>query len=183
MGQPKQLLPWGNTTLLGHAVREALPVGDRIFVVLGAHADILNESLKKLPVSILNNPKYKHGLGASLAYGAASIANDPRGFDRLIVALADQPAVDSAYLLRMVDAASLHPGCIIASSYGKRAGVPALFPAAYFPELSALGGDAGAGAVLQEHAGKVIALETPAPIYDIDTPEDYRRHEGDQKYH
>ena len=39
MGKPKQLLPWKNTTLLGHAIAQAKKVSTAVFVVLGANAE------------------------------------------------------------------------------------------------------------------------------------------------
>ncbi len=183
MGSPKQLLPWGGTTLVGHAVRQALAVTDAVFVVLGANAELVVEELKGLKVSVIKHASHNEGLGSSLACGVAFVASDPHQFARVLVTLADQPAADAAYLLELCRTAELHPGRIIATAYGARPGVPALFPSAYYAELSALGGDAGAGRLLRAHPEAVMLVRPPQPIYDIDTPEDYRRHEGDQEHH
>ena len=95
----------------------------------------------------------------------------------ILVQLADQPAVTTAYLTELLALAATGPGTV-ATAYGKRAGVPAVFPAECFGALAALGGDAGAGPLLNSGDVRVRCIHPPFDLFDIDTPEDYHRHEG-----
>lgn len=179
MGTPKQLLPWRGTTLVRHAALQACGVADAaVYVVTGAHAPAVLAQLDGLEISVVDHPDYRDGLGSSLAAGVGHIIRSGgRDYTHLLVQLADQPAVDTAYLRLLLHQAAGDTR-IIASAYGDRAGVPAVFPARYFDALSRLGADAGAGSLLKRHAADVRLIHPPVPLFDIDTPEDYRRHEG-----
>ena len=179
MGQPKQLLPWSGTTLLRHAIRQAWALNANITVVLGAHHDTIRDHLADLQVNTAHNRAFTSGLGASIAVGVASLLAGDQEYEAVLIMLADQPSVDTLYLSSIVDAHLALPDNVIATQYVDKVGVPALFPAAYFPALRALGGDAGAGAFLNTMNSGIHLLTPPQPIFDIDTPEDYRRHEGD----
>ncbi|MCP9237603.1 NTP transferase domain-containing protein [Lewinella sp. JB7] len=179
MGQPKQLLPWKGGTLLRHTVRRVLEAGEgEVFVVLGAHGAAVSESLAGLPVELFHNPAFAEGLGSSLSVGARRIAALDR-FTHLLVILGDQPGISPDYLREMLNEGREHPDRIVATAYGERSGVPALFPAAYLARLAEGGGDAGAARILNANPTDVLRLTPPTPLFDIDTPEDYRRHEGD----
>ncbi|MBB4077634.1 molybdenum cofactor cytidylyltransferase [Lewinella aquimaris] len=182
MGRPKQLLPWRGETLLRHTIQRTEPIAATArFVMLGAHREEIERSIKDLKINILYHQNYSEGLGSTISSGVRQIVNSGR-FTHLLIALGDQPGVETRYLQQVVDAAARAPTRFIATAYGEHSGVPALFPAAYFPDLIALDGDAGAGQILKANPSGVLRLHPPAPIFDIDTPEDYRRHEGDQEH-
>ncbi len=184
MGKPKQLLPWKDTTLIGHAVRVALKVpGSKVFVVVGAYRQAVSSELKGLPVTLIEHPDFQRGLGTSLARGVQHFINqDSHSAENLVVTLADQPSVSAHYLSRLLDR-SCALDAIIATRYPKGAGVPAVFPRRYFNQLANLGGDAGAKQLLNASTSDVYLIEPPFDLFDIDTPEDYQRHEGDQERH
>jgi molybdenum cofactor cytidylyltransferase len=62
---------------------------------------------------------------------------------------------------------------IVASQYHNSVGVPALFPAAYFPQLLALTGDKGAKALLKQCTDKVLTISLPEAELDIDSVADF----------
>jgi len=96
MGQPKQLLPWGKTTLLNHAINEAKKISEHVFVVLGANKELIESSLNS-QVEIIRNPNWENGMGTSITYGI-SILDKNEEFDSVLIMLADQPLLDSTYL-------------------------------------------------------------------------------------
>jgi len=54
MEQPKQLLPYRHTTLLGHTIQNALQSQvTNVYVVLGANAKLLQNEVDKFPVKIV----------------------------------------------------------------------------------------------------------------------------------
>ena len=179
MGQPKQLLPWGDTTLVRYAVEQALLTDLPVYVVTGAYADRVEEALAGLPLLFIRNPNYTEGLGGSLRVGSQQAFADPASFTHLFVTLADQPGVQASFLRHGLHTAREHPEQLIATAYGEHPGVPAIFPRSYASALAKLGGDAGAGGILRAAGPAVRVLQPPDPLFDIDTPADYRRyHEG-----
>ncbi|NJB85120.1 molybdenum cofactor cytidylyltransferase [Lewinella marina] len=179
MGSIKQLLPWGQTTLLAHTVRQAVACPESYtYVVLGANKELLEKELEGLNVNLIYNADYPEGLGSSIRAAARHILTEETiPFTHLLVMLADQPAVNTSFLSLLLLTAKDHPGAV-ATDYGDHAGVPAIFPAASFAALEQLGGDAGAGRLLNAAETGTLRLTPPFAMFDIDTPEDYRRHEG-----
>ena len=64
---------------------------------------------------------------------------------------------------------------IVATNYGKRVGVPALFPKFLFNELECLNGDQGARDLLKNHIKNIISLDAENQQIDIDTEEEYHK--------
>jgi len=56
MGQPKQLLKWGDHTLLDHAIETVLKANTHeVVLVLGSNFELINKTIKNHGVTILNN--------------------------------------------------------------------------------------------------------------------------------
>ncbi|PPK86240.1 molybdenum cofactor cytidylyltransferase [Neolewinella xylanilytica] len=184
MGTAKQLLPWRGTTLVRHAADTALRVPDaEVFVVVGAHKGKVIGELKALSVNVVHNSGYEEGLGSSIAAGVREIlAPARRRPSRLLIMLADQPSVTATFLAGLLRR-SEREASIVAAAYSGRAGVPAVFPAHYFDVLQNLGGDAGAGQLLNGGEAPVTLIQPDVDLFDIDTPEDYQRYEGNQERH
>lgn len=177
MGQPKQLLKWGNETLIGNAVKTALATTAKdVFVVLGANYQLIMKEVEKLPIQILKNDDWQEGLGSSIACTAKFCENNAKNMDGLIFTLADQPLITSGYLQKMITNFQVGYDQIVATEYesGKK-GVPALFDKIYFSELSAITGDDGAKSLLIKHTSNVSTMLSEANKTDIDTLEDYHK--------
>ena len=180
MGRPKQLLPWAGTTLLHHAVQQARGLEVMVYVVLGEHHDMLRTQLTDTGVCTAINAQYAEGMASSIRCGVEAVMATHQQPIPLLFMLVDQPEVDTDYLQRLVTAHRQFPEHIIATAYPGKAGVPALFPAADSVDLLALTGEAGAGAYLAGQGERVRLVRPIAPFFDLDTPQDYRRHyEGD----
>jgi molybdenum cofactor cytidylyltransferase len=174
MGQPKQLLVWQGQTLIRSILAKVQAAGiAQIFVVLGANAEKIAAELDDLPVQLVHNPDWATGMGSSVVAGTqAAIPIQP---EALLLTLVDQPFVSTRLLQEMIRQYTLHPDAIIVSDYGTHPGVPALFPAFFFPKLLTLDGDAGARKIIRQHPGKIISLPFPEGNFDLDTPEDWDR--------
>ena len=70
----------------------------------------------------------------------------------------------------------ISPDRIIASSYGNEVGVPALFGKNFFSELKMLKQDFGAKSVIQKHLSKLIQLDAPNGLIDLDTMDKYKHY-------
>lgn len=145
MGQPKQLLPWKDTTLLGNAIRNATTsTAKAIYVVLGANAKRIQKEIVDGEIEVIENPDWQHGIGSSIGIGMKMLLKKDNDFDGILIMLADQPLIDKDYLNLMITSFYSQREHIIATAYKNRAGVPALFYKAYFNELADLKNDFGA---------------------------------------
>lgn len=171
MGTAKQLLPVRDKTLLGLTIENAInSKANQVFCVLGANAETIEQSIKKYTIEIINNSNYKNGLSSSITEGIIYIIT--RNFDAVLIALGDQPKVESNYLNTLIDSFKNNPTQISASNYSNNAGVPAIFPKHYFEQLKHLKGDKGARELLNSHKDDIILFKTNQLI-DIDTKQDY----------
>ncbi|MGC6431562.1 MAG: nucleotidyltransferase family protein [Jejuia sp.] len=176
MGSPKQVLKWGNTSLLEHAITNSKKSNAKeVIVVLGANNDTISSQITTDDVSVVINKEWEKGLGRSIA-SAVLYVLDSNKVEGLLIVLADQPFVTSTYLNEMILTFNLNTGKIIATAYDSdRFGVPALFDKSYFEELSRLVGDEGAKAILKKYNHQVVVLSPDFQNWDIDTKEDYKR--------
>lgn len=180
----KQLLPWRGSTLLRTAITELQGCElESITLVLGYKYEELIDHVNYLNVSVVQNDDYLRGLGSSIAAGVSAVLARDQPCSHLLITLADQPTADHRLIDRLLRYGKRYPGDVIATVYDRGPGVPAIFPAAIFPVLLSLDGDAGAGRLLREMTTGIRLVHPPQPIYDIDTPADYQRHEGDQERH
>ncbi|MFK5972678.1 MAG: nucleotidyltransferase family protein [Flavobacteriaceae bacterium] len=175
MGQSKQLLPWKTTTLLGNAIETALGIKNAdVFVVLGAHCEIVKAHIRKSNVVCLEHTDWEKGLGSSLAFGMGSIVETKKTYSAVLILLCDQPLIDTVYLATMVDT-YLHNGKgIVATAYANRVGVPAIFETTYFSELMNLSEDKGAKSIIENHKNDVLAISPAGKEIDLDTMAEYQ---------
>lgn len=174
MGLPKQLLPWEDTTLLGSAIRKAKASdASTVVVVLGANAASIKNGITEKNVEIVENPHWSSGLGSSIARGTDFLIQSKNKTNGILILLADQPLIDTAYLNEMMAAFASDQRQIVATAYGNRAGVPALFSEDYFKELTKLDDDFGAKKILDSHKKDALILNLGQKTVDIDTKSDY----------
>jgi molybdenum cofactor cytidylyltransferase len=175
MGKPKQLLAYRGTTLLRHAALTAIATGFApVVVVLGAEGERCRAEIADLPVHPVVNTDWEKGMGTSIRAGIAELVRVAPETGAALIMLHDQPLISAAKLQKL--AGAWKPGsCAVASAYGGTIGVPALFARELFGELTALSGHQGARRVLEAHRERVIEMEMPEALHDIDTPEDYKQ--------
>lgn len=176
MGKTKQLLPWGKQTLIEHAIHQHLKAGvSDVYVILGADSERIKKQIKNLPVRILENKDWKSGLGTSIAAAARHLIGNDTKIDGLLIALTDQPLLDSDYLNLFIQSFNKNPQKITATVYGEKFGVPVLFPISYLVALSNLSGNKGASALINAEKIDLTAVDPRDKAIDIDTPEVYDR--------
>jgi molybdenum cofactor cytidylyltransferase len=175
MGQPKQLLPYGEETLVRWAARNALgSVCHPVFAVLGSASEMIRAELEHLPIQLLDNPEWMEGIGSSVRCGVRGALAAHSDLDAIVLLLADQPHVTSETINRLVETAEKVTKSIIASAYSDTVGVPALFTRVTFNELRNLRSDRGAKQFIASCNDHVVTMSAPEAERDIDTPENYR---------
>jgi len=177
MGRPKALLPIGDVSFLERIVKslQAAEV-DKIMVVLGHNAAEIEAKIRRLPVTIVINPNYAQGQLSSLF--AALRALSAEKIDGILVHLVDHPFVNSDLVKRMIDSFYQSKKLIVVPKYKGRRGHPVIFSSRLFTEILSAPLDQGAKSVVHAHAAETLEIETDDKgiTFDIDTPEDYRRH-------
>lgn len=175
MGTVKQLLAWGDSTLLGHTIQTALKTNaNNVFVVLGANYTEIKNEIDKFPITIIQNKDWELGLGKSIACAANHILNLKEAADAVLICLADQPFIDTDFLNTLVQNFSPNTNQIIATSYKNDVpGVPVIFDKTYVSELSKLDDDKGAKMLLETYVSFVKTFNPKLENVDLDYKEDY----------
>jgi molybdenum cofactor cytidylyltransferase len=171
LGQPKQLLPFGDATLLDYTLETARACAfDQLLCVLGGEADAIRETVDLRGFEVVENREFGSGCSSSIA--AALGAVDPRS-DVLVLLLGDQPGVTPETVARLLDGRGEAP--LAASLYENGRGHPLAFGRSTFPELETLHGDKGVWKLLDLRADEVVDVAVAGQVpLDVDTWEDYR---------
>lgn len=173
MGKPKQLLPLGKTTILEQTIDNYLnsEVHD-VVVVLGYRAEEILSLITKRPVRVAVNSAYREGMSTSIIAGLGLISDNAQG---IMLALADQPFIDSQTINRLVESFGAGDKSIIVPAYQGRRGHPVIFSIKYKEELLSLKGDIGGREIIYRHPGDVleVAVNCEGICVDIDTVDTY----------
>jgi molybdenum cofactor cytidylyltransferase len=178
MGEPKQLLPWGERTVLGTVVHNLAEAGaSPVLCVVGHHADEMAAALGDAPAFLLRNPNYLLGeMLSSYQVGVHYLVSGTAPYSGTLLALGDQPHVPVQVIRLVIEAAHTAPDQIVIPSYEMRRGHPFYLPARLWPELLALGQEETLRTLLQRYQSAItyVNVTTDAILRDIDTPADYQ---------
>jgi len=173
MGQPKQLMPFGQGTILERTIDNLLnsAVSETI-VVLGYREEEVRKTIAGKPVKIAINPDYQQGMSTSIIAGLKQIDKRARA---VLIALGDQPFVDSQTINSLVEAFIANKRGIIIPVYQGRRGNPVIFGIKYKGELLNLKGDIGGREIIKRHPNDVleVTVNCEGVLLDIDTAENY----------
>lgn len=174
LGQSKQLLPWGNSTLLEKVVKNVLAVNaHKFFVVLGAYSNEIIEKINLSETTVLINDNWQQGLGSSIAFAITAIDNKYSDVNAVLFVLADQPFISSIHLNAMIKLHLIEKESIIITKKEDYMGVPVLFPRKFFTELMSLSNDEGAKQIINRNKNGVKEVICQDDTADIDTFEAY----------
>ncbi len=155
--------------LLAQALAKACaaPV-DGIIVALGADAERLRPLLfpsATIPIRIIEVPDWAEGMSASLKAAIRALPETSKG---AFIFLGDMPDVPVELCPAMIAAVEQGAPAALPDFKGQP-GHPVLLSAALYPEVLALEGDRGAGAILARLGNAVARLDAPAgAVFDID---------------
>ena len=176
MGRTKQLLPFRGQTILECVVDSALASSlQRVIVVLGHQAEVMEPLLRGRDVTVVFNPLYDSGQSSSLKAGLREVTEETGA---VLFLLGDQPLVTTGTINRILSAYETAPTSpIVMPVFEGKRGNPVLFSRATFPRLETLSVDCGARPLFEEYAGNILLVPVTDPFihFDIDTEEDYRR--------
>jgi molybdenum cofactor cytidylyltransferase len=199
MGQPKMLLPWGETTVLGQVVATfaSAEIGDIIAVTGGNREDIrrlIEELATRYPVREVYNSDYaRGGMLSSIQCGlrellfaqpppsrrTASPISMGKGGGKVgaaLIGLGDQPQVREDTVLRICSAFDRNGASLVVPSFENHRGHPWLAARSFWQEIMALPVSINPRQFLQTHETEVEYIAADESIMqDLDTPQDYAK--------
>jgi len=170
LGQPKQLLPFGESTLLDHvlSVARCCPF-DQALCVIGGGGPEVRGVVDLDGFEVVDNPAFGEGCSSSIA--AALGVVDARA-DVLVLMLGDQPGVTPQGVATLI--AGRGDADLAACAYEDGRGHPFAFSRALFGDLATLHGDKGVWKLMDRAGEAVVDVPAPGVIpLDVDTWEDY----------
>jgi len=172
MGCCKQLLPLGETTVIGRCLETLIAAGsDEIVAVVSPEGHEVAEAARNYPVRIAVNSHPDGDMASSVRSGRDALSTE---VDGVIVALCDYPLVLPATITRLMTEHDSSPGSIIIPCHDRRSGHPLLFPRSVLDELA---GDLTLRDLVRRNPDRVCRCEVadPGVLMDMDIPEAYRR--------
>lgn len=187
MGQSKQLLPFGEKTIVETVVVNMVNSKlSKVVVVLGHYADQIQELLNEYPVTTVFNPDYREGMLTSAQAGIKSLnlTNDgnpiegSRRSDHMAfsIMLVDQPFITSELINIVIDVYVQTDKGIVLPSYKYKRGHPVIFHEKYADDILALEPDSnGVRSLYKTHSDDIhyVKVDTDAVLRDLDYEEDY----------
>ena len=171
LGEPKQLLPFGSGTLLGHTVATARECDfNQLIVAIGGSSEQVRSAVDLSGTEVVENPGFGEGCSSSIA--AALGALDPSA-DVLVLMLGDQPGVSSETVRALLDGRGEDTAFAVCR-YEDGRGHPLAFGKQLFGELGDLQGDKAVWRLMDRYERELVAVAIPGTIPpDVDTREDY----------
>ncbi len=178
MGTPKALLDFRGQPFVVRVLEalEALDLKPRV-VVLGIDAPRIRPVVAAHDCLVLENPNVASGPIGSLRTALATLK--PLRPSGLVAWPVDLPHVRITTIERLLEAYRRSGAPAVVPAFADRRGHPVIWSRALFEELetSEAASRHGARAVLSAHEPElvVVAVDDPAVIDDLNTPEDYER--------
>jgi molybdenum cofactor cytidylyltransferase len=181
MGTAKLALPLGPRTVLEHVLAALGQSRVHQTVVVVGPSTVFLVRLVAPPARVLEMPGDTPDMRATVLAGVRWLDEQfrPVPFDALVLALGDQPTLDSRTVDELVRAHEKDPTRIRIPMFGGKRGHPLLLPWAIAMEIAELGPDDGINALVRRRTGQVVehACDSAAILADLDDPGDYAGHQ------
>ena len=176
MGQPKMLMPWGDTTVLARVISVFGNAGVQdIIVVTGGYREQVEASVADLSVRFVFNVDYINSeMLTSIQCGLREMKSQT---EAILIGLGDQPQVKEGTVRSICEAYQSGKSSIIMPSHQMRRGHPWLLARPYWSEFLNLQSHQSPRGFLQKHNNDIeyVNVDSPTIFADLDTPEDYRK--------
>ena len=172
--RPKCLLELGGVPLIRRQLIALSGAGvDEVVVVLGHYADRIEDAIKEFPVTLVRNPDPDAGQISSLRLGLQATSAK---LDALLVALADQPLINSQDINDLIGAYKKRPAGaqVVQPHINGLPGNPVMFSAEVREQILAGAANVGCRQWQAANPTQVHAWEITNHRYraDVDTLED-----------
>ncbi len=177
MGRDKALLPWHNGTFLSAAIRALQASTELVIVVAGANAANLERIVDAEAAFMVRNPDPAQGQFSSLQCGLREVLN--RGRDAAIVTLVDRPAATRLTVEQLKNAFLAGNDAVwaVVPEYQSKHGHPIIVGREMLEAFLRAPATSSARDVEHEHQNHVayLAVNDPAVVANVDTPEDFEK--------
>lgn len=174
MGEPKQLLPFGDSTIIETVIDNLLGSKlNEVIVVVGHEAEKVQARIRHKAIKIAFNPAYQEGMLTSAQCGVRSISASADAFGLTLV---DLPLITPDLVNLVIDTYVQAGGGIAVPSYNYRRGHPVIFDRHYAAEIIALDEDSGGvRSLFKKYAEDIhyVTVDTDRVLTDIDYRTDY----------
>src|ERR1035437_8561958 len=177
MGRPKLLLPWGNTSIIGHLIQQWQALNaQQITIVCRPGDQPLADELRRLGFPAQNrieNPKPERGMFSSIVCATSWTGWKP-GLNAWAIVLGDQPHLRPDTLRGLLAFYSDHTDAICQPSYDGRARHPVLLSRQVLQGLKHSRAETLKDG-LQNTACPLneCSIQDSGLALDLDSPEDY----------
>lgn len=174
MGADKPLLMYRGQTFLENIISALREAGiRRVVVVLGHHAELIQQSIDLSAVEVVINQDYRQGQTSSLQAGLRVLAaNQPEG---IVFCLVDHPVISADTISKLIQRFKSTGKPVVIPQLNGRHGHPVLVGGEVFAQIAALGPDQGADTVIHHYRPQTEFVEVTDPgiLIDVDDPESY----------
>ncbi|WP_429952418.1 molybdenum cofactor cytidylyltransferase [Aeromonas veronii] len=167
MGAWKMMLPYCQGTMLDASLKNALAFCQRVILVVGHRGEELQACYGSRPdIVVVHNPDYRQGLGSSIRCALAA-----SNADYLFISHGDLPCIPREVYHQLWLARG---GEALFPTWQGEAGHPVLLPKSIARELATAPAQQSVLRWLQEHPHRMVPVDSPAILFDVDTPERYQ---------
>lgn len=177
MGQPKMLLPWGETSVLGQVLSALKSAGvEDVVTVTGGFRQQVEAVAKQFGSRAVFNEEYAgNEMLSSIQYGLRSLKPEA---EAALICLGDQPQVQERSVRRVRETFENGKSSIVVPSYQMRRGHPWLVARPLWEEILTMRSPQSPRDFLNAHAKEIeyVEVDNPSILQDLDTPEDYLKY-------
>lgn len=180
MGQPKLLLSFGNTTVIGRLIEVLQSAGIADIYVLVRPDDVpLAEEIQRCGATVIQPDKAPPEMRVSveLLLDAIKQRHSPSNDDGWLLIPGDHPLLTPDTLSQLVTKWQDDPEAITLPIHDRRRGHPTIFPWSLAANVAGLPADVGVNYLLRHGSTEIqeVPVDDPTIHLDLDTPEDYER--------
>lgn len=177
MGQPKMLLPWESTTVLGKVIETLQYAGVvDILVVSGGAREEVERIAEKYNARVVHNEDFANSdMLKSIQLG---LQGQKVQSEATLICLGDQPQVEERSVQKVCVEFQQHKSNIIVPSYQMRRGHPWLIARDLWDEVLQMHEPESMRDFLNSHKNDIFYVEHDSPniLQDLDTPADYLKY-------
>jgi CTP:molybdopterin cytidylyltransferase MocA len=179
MGMPKLCLPWGQTTILGHILNQWREAGaEKILVVHASAENPVTLELDRLGIPSDQRTATlvpERGMMGSVVTATRRALRDG-SLTHLVVALGDQPRLQTETLRDLLRACETSPDKIVRVVFNGKPGHPLALPTNVLAELSVTSSETLRDFLrLKKRPLCDLTSRDSGVLLDMDTPDDYAR--------
>lgn len=180
MGQPKLLMDLAGTPVIRRLLNalDIPAISDRV-VVLRADDERLGAAVASAGATVVQPDTAPADMKASVICAVEYVerVHRPTADDAWMLVPADHPMLERSVVNTIVDAWSASRAEVLLPVYAGQTGHPIICQWSVTAQLSSIPADRGLNWLINGRRLKLqhLAVEAPAILQDLDTPEDYRR--------